>query len=58
MCAGTIYWTNIGRVAYAASEEALKKLTGKGIGENPTMNLPCRTVFGVGQKEIEVWGPV
>ena len=25
--------------------------------ENPTMHLPCRTVLGSGQKQIEVIGP-
>ena len=26
--------------------------------ENPTLDLPCRTVFASGQKDIRVWGPV
>ncbi|MBL8336841.1 MAG: nucleoside deaminase, partial [Rhodoferax sp.] len=26
--------------------------------ENPTMDLPCRTVFASGQKAVEVFGPV
>src|SRR5688572_24205628 len=28
MCAGTIYWANIGRVVYGGSEATLRKLTG------------------------------
>lgn len=57
MCAGTQYWANIGRLVYGMSEHRLLALTGKA-DENPTMNLPCRTVFGAGQKTIEVIGPV
>lgn len=57
MCAGTIYWANIGRVAYGAEEGALLALTGAH-PENPTLSLPCREVFARGQKKIEVIGPV
>ena len=57
MCAGTIYWANIGRIVYGASEEALLALTGHH-PENPTLSLPCRDVFGRGQKAIDVIGPV
>ena len=58
MCTGTIYWANIGRLIYAASEEELNKLTGAGNGENLTMSLPCREVLKRGQKAVEVLGPV
>lgn len=57
MCTGTIYWANIGRVVYGASEEALLALTGDH-EENPTLSLPCREVIARGQKNIEVTGPV
>jgi tRNA(Arg) A34 adenosine deaminase TadA len=57
MCAGTIYWANIGRVVYGAEESALLALTGDH-PENPTLSLPCREVFARGQKSIEVIGPV
>lgn len=57
MCTGTIYWANIGRIVYGASEEALLALTGSH-EENPTLSLPCREVIARGQKEIEVIGPV
>jgi tRNA(Arg) A34 adenosine deaminase TadA len=56
MCAGTIYWANIGRVVYGVEETALLALTGDD-AQNPTMHLPCRTVLGAGQKKIEVYGP-
>lgn len=58
MCAGTIYWTGIGRVLYAASEAKLKELTGSNNNENMTMSLPCRTILQAGQRRVEVIGPV
>jgi tRNA(Arg) A34 adenosine deaminase TadA len=57
MCAGTVYWADIGRVVYGASETDLLALTGNH-AENPTLSLPCREVFERGQKPIEVIGPV
>ncbi|GGG76279.1 nucleoside deaminase [Paenibacillus radicis (ex Gao et al. 2016)] len=56
MCAGAIYWGNVGRVVYASTEEALLKLTGSH-EQNPTFNLPCRDIFARGQKAIKVAGP-
>ncbi|OCT55120.1 CMP/dCMP deaminase [Cladophialophora carrionii] len=58
MCTGTIYWSNIGRLVYAASEEKLKDLTGGNNEENMTMSLPCREVLKHGQKDVEVIGPI
>jgi len=57
MCAGTQYWANIGRLVYGMTERRLLQLTGSH-AENPTMDLPCRSVFVAGQKTIEVIGPV
>ena len=57
MCAGTIYWSGIGRVLYGASETALLQLTGDH-PQNPTLDLPCRSVFGSGQRPVLVTGPV
>lgn len=56
MCAGNIYFANIGKVVYGASEETLRKLTGTS-QMNPTLNLPCKKVFDSGQKPIQVYGP-
>ena len=53
MCAGAIYWANIGRVAYGMTERRLLELTGSN-EQNPTFDLPCRNVFACGQKEVEV----
>jgi tRNA(Arg) A34 adenosine deaminase TadA len=57
MCAGAIYWAGIGRVVYGLSEHRLKAMTGNH-AENPTLDLPCRTVFGAGQRSVEVVGPL
>jgi acetylornithine deacetylase/succinyl-diaminopimelate desuccinylase-like protein/tRNA(Arg) A34 adenosine deaminase TadA len=57
MCAGAIYWAGIGRVVYGMSEHDLKSLTGNH-EENPTLDLPCRVVFGAGQRKVEVLGPL
>ncbi len=56
MCAGTLYWANIGRLVYGYEEAQLLALTGDH-PENPTMRLAARTVLGSGQKQIEVHGP-
>ncbi|OUT20474.1 hypothetical protein CAS74_004726 [Pichia kudriavzevii] len=57
MCAGSIYWSNIGRVVYGLSENALLELTGND-KENMTLDLPCRKVFNAGQKDVQIIGPV
>jgi len=57
MCAGAIYWTGIGRVVFGLSERRLKAMTGAH-AENPTLDLPCRTVFAAGQRPVEVVGPL
>ena len=56
MCAGAIYWANIGRVVYGMTERRLLELTGSN-EQNPTFDLPCRQVFERGQKDITVLGP-
>lgn len=57
MCAGAIYWANIGRVVYGMTERRLLELTGSN-EQNPTFDLPCREVFSKGQKPIVVVGPI
>lgn len=56
MCAGSIYWSNIGRVVYGLSESELLKLTGDN-KENMTLSMPCREIFNSGQKDVQVVGP-
>lgn len=57
MCAGAIYWAGIGRVVYGLSEHRLRELTGNH-PDNPTLDLPCRTIFDSGQRKTEVVGPL
>ncbi|MBK9724686.1 MAG: nucleoside deaminase [Actinomycetales bacterium] len=57
MCAGAIYWAGIGRVVFALSEHRLREITGAHPA-NPTLALPCRTVFAGGQRPTEVHGPL
>jgi tRNA(Arg) A34 adenosine deaminase TadA len=57
MCAGSVYWTGVGRVVHGMSEVALKDLIGPD-PENLTMDLPCRDVFAAGQRSVEVVGPL
>jgi len=57
MCAGAIYWAGIGRVVFGLSGRRLKTITGDHT-ENPTLDLPCRTVFAAAQRPTEVLGPL
>jgi hypothetical protein len=45
------------RVVYGQSEKGLKAQTGAH-EENPTLDLPCATVFAAGQRPTEVVGPL
>jgi tRNA(Arg) A34 adenosine deaminase TadA len=56
MCSGAIYWSGIGSVVYALAETELYELTGSD-DKNPTLVLPCRTVFAAGQRPVVVEGP-
>jgi tRNA(Arg) A34 adenosine deaminase TadA len=56
MCAGAIYWGNIGRVVYGLSQEGLFELTGSDPAD--ALLLSCREVFTHGGKSIEVIGPI
>jgi hypothetical protein len=39
------------------TERDLKAVTGNH-PENPTLDMPCRTIFGAGQRSVEVIGPL
>jgi tRNA(Arg) A34 adenosine deaminase TadA len=55
MCAGAIYWSQIGRVVYALSETDLYTI----VGPSPEhLLLPCREVFSHSERRVEVLGPV
>jgi tRNA(Arg) A34 adenosine deaminase TadA len=57
MCAGAIFWSGIGRVVYALSEERLLALAG-GASEESFLFLPCREVFARGHRPVTVLGPL
>ena len=57
MCAGSIYWSNIGNLVFGITEKKLLELTGNN-KQNPTFDLPCREIFDRGQKKITIIGPV
>lgn len=55
MCAGAIFWSQIGKVVYALSEIDLYAI----IGPSPEhLVLPCREVFAHSKRPIEVRGPI
>jgi tRNA(Arg) A34 adenosine deaminase TadA len=56
MCAGAIYWAGVGTVVYALPETALHALAGDD-PDNLTLEIPCRTVFAAGRRDITVLGP-
>ena len=58
MCASTIYWANIGRIVYAASNDQLQQLTGKNNPLNMTMKWHCRDILRDSQKDIDIIGPI
>ena len=57
MCAGAIYWGGIDRVVFGLREEVLYEIVGDN-PQNQTLRLPCREVFAVGRRRIEVIGPL
>lgn len=54
MCAGAIFWANVGRVVYGLSEERLYEMAGDSA---EVLYLPCREVFARGRKRVTVVGP-
>jgi len=54
MCAGAIFWSEIGRVVYALSEVDLYAI----VGSSPEqLLLPCREVFAHSQRLVQISGP-
>ncbi len=56
MCAGAIYWGNVGRVVYGLSQNGLYEMVGAESEED--LRLSCREVLGRGRKAIQVMGPL
>ena len=57
MCAGTIFWSGLGRVVYAASASLIHDRLAKHL-QNPTLNMSCRDVLAAGTRPTEIIGPV
>jgi tRNA(Arg) A34 adenosine deaminase TadA len=55
MCAGAIFWGDVGRVVYSLSEDGLYEITGKTPYE---LALPYREIFARGTHPVEVIGPM
>lgn len=51
MCTGAIYWSGIGRLVYAYSEQRLAEIAGIGL------DVPCRTILDTGSRKVSVTGP-
>jgi tRNA(Arg) A34 adenosine deaminase TadA len=56
MCVGAIFWGNVRRIVYGLSEESLYEIIGW--HHEDILYVPCRELFGRGQKPIEVIGPI
>lgn len=55
MCAGSIYWADIGKVVYGCSEASLRKLTGQDDREGE-FGIACRDILRC--YGIELVGPI
>ncbi len=56
MCAGAIFWSNIGRVVFGIDAERLRVFRGDH-GEQRDAELSCREVFAASPHPIECIGP-
>jgi tRNA(adenine34) deaminase len=56
MCAGAIFWSNIGRVIYGIDAERLRVFRGER-AEQRDAELSCRDVFAASPHPIECIGP-
>ncbi len=54
MCSGAIFWSGIGKVVYALSEERLYALS---VHSTESLKLACRDVLARGGRPVEVNGP-
>ena len=56
MCAGAIFWANIGRVVFGIDAERLRLFPGDR-GDQRDAELSCRDVFAASPHPIECIGP-
>ncbi|WP_067499980.1 nucleoside deaminase [Actinoplanes sp. TFC3] len=57
MCAGSVYWSGVGRLVYALAAEELTAIVADAAGV-PPLRLPAREVLGRGDRMVVVDGPV
>jgi tRNA(Arg) A34 adenosine deaminase TadA len=55
MCAGTIFWSGVGRVVYGASARRIHEILSD-TEESPRLRLSCREVLAAGSRPTEVLG--
>lgn len=55
MCSAAIFWSGIGRIVYALSNDALMAMLPG--DDDPALALTCREVIGAGNRQIVVDGP-
>lgn len=56
MCAGAIFWSNIGRVVYGIDAERLRAYRGER-ADQTDVELSCRDIFNASARKIECIGP-
>lgn len=56
MCAAAIYWSQIGRVVFALSQDRFYRLLTETDGQSG-LRLGCREVFDRGDRKVDVLGP-
>ena len=56
MCAGAIFWSGIGKVVFALSEEGLYTMTGSDLAQE-AMKIPSREIFARCGRPVQVEGP-
>ena len=57
MCAGAIFWANLGRVVYGIDAVSLRAFRGERLDQKDA-ELSCRDVFAASSHPIECIGPV
>lgn len=57
MCAGTIYWSGVGRVVFGVAGPRMRELSPQ-LRDSPALRLSCREVLAAGSRPTEVVGPI
>jgi len=57
MCTAAIYWSGIGRLVYALSNERFYSTVGE-LPKSSILSLPCRELLKTGKRTMEIIGPL